>query len=235
MTTEPKLADTRSMGIVHSALRRDLERTRIVLSTEPYPNQKRRREIAKHVAWMMHFLHVHHAGEDNGLWPLVRTKNPAAGELLDEMDADHRRIAPAITAVEAAAQAYLDNESAREQLLAALAGLAEVLLAHLRREELEMMPIVSASITTEEYHQVEQEHFVNPKHFTELGVEGHWMIDGVSAEDRDLVLHMVPAVPRFILLHGFAGIYRRKRDLLWGDSPAAAVPSLNLAYLDGAV
>ncbi|MGZ5368500.1 MAG: hypothetical protein ACXWXV_04485, partial [Aeromicrobium sp.] len=39
-------------------------------------------------------------------WPLVRAKNPAAGTLLDQMDVDHKRIAPAITTLEEAAQAY---------------------------------------------------------------------------------------------------------------------------------
>lgn len=235
MTTTHEPADTRSMGIVHSALRRDLERTRMVLSTEPYPDAERRRGLGVHLTWMMHFLHIHHTGEDVGLWPLIRAKNPAAGALLDQMDADHRRIAPAITALEDAARAYRDDEGARETLLAALAGLAEVLLPHLRREELEMMPVVSATITTAEYHAVEQEHFVKPKSFMELGAEGHWIIDGLGPEDREVILHVVPAVPRFILLHGFARSYRRKRDLLWGDGPAAALPSLDLARLEGTV
>ena len=186
-----------------------------------------------HLVWMMHFLHIHHTGEDVGLWPLIRAKNPAAGALLDQMDADHQRIAPAITALEDAARAYRDDEEAREPLLAALAGLTEVLLPHLRREELEMMPVVSATITTAEYHDVEQEHFVKPKSFMELGAEGHWIIDGLGPEDREVILHVVPAVPRFILLRGFARSYRRKSDLLWGDGPAAALPSLNLARLEG--
>ena len=164
---------------------------------------------------------------------LIRAKNPAAAALLDQMDADHRRIAPAITAVEDAARAYRDDEEAREPLLAALAGLTEVLLPHLRREELEMMPVVSATISTTEYHDVEQEHFVKPKSFIELGAEGHWIIDGLGPEDREVILHVVPAVPRFILLRGFARSYRRKRDLLWGDGPAAALPSLNMARLEG--
>jgi hypothetical protein len=100
MTTTHEPADTRSMGIVHSALRRDLERTRMVLSIEPYPDPERRRALAAHVVWMMHFLHIHHTGEDVGLWPMIRAKNPSVGTLLDQMDADHRRIAPAITALE---------------------------------------------------------------------------------------------------------------------------------------
>jgi hypothetical protein len=39
--------------------------------------------LGKHVSWMLDFLHAHHSGEDAGLWPLVRRRNPAAVELLD--------------------------------------------------------------------------------------------------------------------------------------------------------
>lgn len=98
-----------------------------------------------------------------------------------------------------------------------------------------MMPVVSATITDTEYHVVEQEHFVKPKSFRELGAEGHWIIDGLGPEDREVILGVVPAVPRFILLRGFARNYRRKSNLLWGNGPAAALPSLNLARLEGTV
>ena len=64
-------ADTRTMGIVHSALRRDLERTRVALTTAPYPDAARRRAIGDHLLAMLHFLHVHHQGEGAGLWPMV--------------------------------------------------------------------------------------------------------------------------------------------------------------------
>jgi hypothetical protein len=225
-------ADTRSMGIVHSALRRDLERTRMVVSGPPYPDERRRRAIASHMLWMMHFLHVHHTGEDVGLWPLVRSKNPAAGDLLDRMDEDHRRIAPAITAVEDAARAYQDDPSAREGFLEALSELRAVLLSHLAREEREMMPVVATTLTDAEYRAVEQEHFVKPKGFLELGAEGHWILDGLPPEGREVMLGVVPAVPRFLLLHGFAPAYRRKKALLWGSGPAAALPSLDLARME---
>ncbi len=70
-------ADTRTMGIVHSALRRDLERTRVALTTAAYPDGERRRAIGEHLLAMMHFLHVHHHGEDEGLRPMWG-KGPAA-------------------------------------------------------------------------------------------------------------------------------------------------------------
>jgi len=222
-------ADTRSMGIVHSALRRDLERTRLVLVSESPLDERRRRALAAHVVWMMHALHLHHTAEDAGLWPLIRARNPSASALLDEMATDHRRIAPAITALEEAARAYRVDAGARERLLGALAGLNEVLLPHLRREELEMMPVVAATITPAEYRDVENEYFVKPKGFVELGAEGPWIVDGATPEDRDVILHVIPAVPRFVLMQTFGRRYRRKAARLWSDGPAATVPPLKVS------
>lgn len=221
-------ADTRSMGIVHSALRRDLRRTHMALETPPYPDESRRRALAAHVLWMCRFLHRHHAGEDAGLWPLIRKRNRTAGALLDRMEADHAQIAPALAAVEEAAQAYDEDASARGRLLTALSSLDDVLLPHLRREELEMMPVVAATITTAEYRALEHEYFVKPKGFVELGMEGHWVIDGAPSDDRDAILSVVPAVPRFLILHGFARRYRRQAALRWGTGPAASVPALHV-------
>ncbi|MDX5453885.1 MAG: hemerythrin domain-containing protein, partial [Rhodococcus sp. (in: high G+C Gram-positive bacteria)] len=76
-------ADTRIMRIVHSALRRDLTRAAQVLRTAPAPERTQRVALADHLVWMMQFLHLHHSGEDQGLWPLVRAVNPAAEALLD--------------------------------------------------------------------------------------------------------------------------------------------------------
>ena len=46
-----------------------------------------------------------------------------------------------------------------------------------------------------------------------------------------VMLALVPAVPRFIVLYGFARRYRRKTTLLWGDGPASRIPSLSLGSL----
>src|SRR5215212_3490794 len=106
MSTVDAPGDTRMMGIVHSALKRDLLRAREVLATSPPPQRRQRRALGGHVTWMMDFLHGHHRGEDVGLWPLVRERNPAAAELLDSLEADHARIDPAARAVTAAALDY---------------------------------------------------------------------------------------------------------------------------------
>ena len=224
-------ADTRTMGIVHSALRRDLERTRVALSTAPYPYGARRRVIGDHLLAMMHFLHVHHHGEDAGLWPMVQRKDPSTGPLLERMERDHEQIATAISALEEAAEGYGSGGLGREPLLSALAGLTEVLLPHLEREETEAMPVVSATLTRREWDDYEQDHAIKVKSFVELGDEGQWVLDGLGEEDRQVMMALVPALPRFIVLHGFARRYRRKTTLLWGDGPASRIPSLSLDSL----
>ena len=60
-------ADTRLMGIVHNALRRDLDRARAAISEPPFPADDQRTAIAAHLGWMMGFLHRHHETEDT--WP----------------------------------------------------------------------------------------------------------------------------------------------------------------------
>lgn len=212
-------ADTRLMGIIHEALRRDLCRTRTVLISTPPPGGDQREAIAEHLGWMMRFLHAHHTTEDQGLYPMVRARNPAAAALLDQMHSDHEVIAPAIGRFEAAAASYGRSNTGGEgeRLLVALDDLEEHLLPHLRREEDEMMPVVSSTITDGELRRWDEEQNIKPKSLGELGREGHWMLDGLGPEERDLLVHLVPPVPRFVLVHGFARAYRRHLAACWGD------------------
>jgi hypothetical protein len=217
MTTSLEPADTRMMGIVHGALRRDLLRMHDALTAEPYPQGRQRRALGEHVVWMMEFLHAHHTGEDEGLWPLVRARNPAADALLDSLEAEHRLIAPAAAALTAAGQRYAATvaDEPRAELVTALDALAAVLFPHLDREVEEAMPVVSASITQADWHALEQEYNIKPKSLAQLGMEGHWLLDGIDAEGYQVVVNTVPAVPRFILLHGFARSYRRRAQARW--------------------
>ena len=215
-------ADTRMMGIVHRALRRDLARATTALGPAPPPAEPQRRAIAAHLAWMLEFLHAHHESEDCGLYRVVRERRPDAAALLDAMDEDHRAVATQVQAVEAAAAEYgaSDDPAVRDRLLQAIAALEAVLLPHLDREEAEAMPVVSEAITQAEWQALEQEHNLDGKGLPQLAKEGHWLIDDASPEDRETVLGLVPAVPRFVMLHGFGRSYRHGRDACWNPARA---------------
>jgi hemerythrin-like domain-containing protein len=228
MRSEPLApADTTMMRIVHDALRRDLHRAQVAFEASPPPPPEQQLAIARHLAWMMSFLRAHHHSEDVGLYPLVRERAPAAVELLDQMDADHRAVAEAIADVEAATSSPVALGS-ETRVIAALASLSNVLLPHLEREESEMMPVVSTVVTDAEWRQLEEQHNLEGKSSRQLGIEGHWLIDDAHPEDRRRVLGLVPAIPRFILVHGFGRSYRRRAAACWG-SPRRRSRSVQLS------
>jgi hypothetical protein len=83
-----------------------------------------------------------------------------------------------------------------------------------------MMPVVSSTVTDGELRHWDEEQNIKPKSLAQLGREAHWILDGLGPDERDLVVHLVAPVPRFLLLHGFAGAYRRHLAACWGASPA---------------
>ena len=112
-------------------------------------------------------------------------------------------------------------------MIEGLDGLLQVLVPPLDREVAEAMPVVAASLTDREWDAVEQEYNIKPKTTRQLAAEGHWLLEGIDAEGYDVVVHKVPAVLRFILLHGFGPAYRRQAKARWAPdtSPAAAPAS----------
>jgi hypothetical protein len=100
-------------------------------------------------------------------------------------------------------------------LVGALDDLLVVLVPHLDREVAQAMPVVAASISDREWKDIEQQYFVKKKSAGELAMEGHWMIEDIDAEGYDVVVHTVPPVLRFVLVHGFGPAYRRRAKVRW--------------------
>lgn len=216
-------ADTTMMRIVHDALRRDLARARATLAEPGRATQAQMRAVGSHLDWMMRFLHAHHASEDQGLYPLVRARADGAEDVLDiltRMAGDHDAIATASTAVQVAATALASDPSdaTAARTVAALDALTAILLPHLQEEEDEAMPVTSRLITAAEWQAIEKTHNLDPKSMSDLGFEGHWLIDGASDADRATVVGVVPPVQRFVLLRGFARRYRRHAAACWGTA-----------------
>ncbi|MEU2256974.1 hemerythrin domain-containing protein [Nocardia xishanensis] len=218
MTTSADLerpADTRVMGIVHSAMRRDLRRARSALSAWPYPFDEQRVAIAEHLLWIMRFLRHLHESEDEHLYPLVRDHDPASARLLDRMDADHRAVVPAMDRLVDAAVTYRAAAEARADVLAALDELEAVLLPQLEREERQMMPVVSAAITEGEWRHWADEYNVKPLGPIELFDEGLFIVDGASPDDTAAIDDIVSAGPRRLMLPVMIKRYRKAAFRRW--------------------
>lgn len=227
MTTKPSPdapCDTRMMNLVHAALRRDLRRSSVVLA-DPQLHASRLEAVAGHLAFLADFLHDHHTLEDQYLYPQVRAKDPTAGPMLDRVDAEHGAVVPALERLRRRSAAPADRPS----LLEAVTELSRVLDPHLDYEEREVMPRVEAVLTQAEWEAYDAHNVDHPK--PELAFLGHWLIDGLPAEDVRTVTHQVPAVPRFVMMHLMGGSYRRMREAAWQGTAADDIGSAPLPQI----
>ena len=80
------------------------------------------------------------------------------------------------------------------------------------------MPIVARTLTHQLWEDFNQQHYIKTKTKTELGHEGHWLIDGVDPTGYTIVVGNVAPIPRFVLLHAFAGQYARACATRWGPA-----------------
>ena len=157
-------------------------------------------------------------GRDEGLWPLVTGRNPQAAGLLAAMEAEHALIVPAADRLSAAARRYDLEAGAVQQreLAAVLDELAAVVLPHLAREEADVLPLVSASISHAEWRDWEHVRNVKGKSPRYLARRAHWLMDGLDPDRYQVLVHLVPPPARLVIVHGFARSYRRACAARWG-------------------
>lgn len=223
--------DTRMNSVIHASLRRDLDRAALLLERPDDLTPVRLRTLGTHVVWLMDLLHDHHTTEDTRLFPVIRANNPDAAALIDAMDAEHHAIGEARWTLEQAGRsAEAGRPGAAEALREAVADLRAVLDPHLEHEERELPEVVVRSVTEEEWAGFEKSN-VEGKKPPELAFQGHWMLDNLEPAGAAVVRSKVPAVPRFVMLRFLGGAYRRRRDALWGGTPAETVRSQPLTPL----
>jgi archaellum component FlaC len=140
-----------SLLFVHSHIRRDLETVRQLAaealdgaSAEQLREQLNELKRGS-ILWRLQvnclrycsFVHLHHNAEDTHFFGELRQANPSINQVIDRLQADHRRVSDDLDAVEAAADALQHESSdARQSVVGALLALERNLLAHLDYEEL---------------------------------------------------------------------------------------------------
>lgn len=201
--------------IIHAAVRRDLARTEAALRTFPDGDAGRARDLKR--AWdsLWDMLHHHHEGEDEHVWPYLRTLDEVDPALADAMEGEHVAMAEAMTAATAAMAALVTTPSAAAAAEAAdrVARAAEVTSAHLDHEEREVMPIVVARMGTPEWKAVEKKLSVGS--LTDGGRMFAWLQDGMEPEMRTALRSTVPPPVTWLLSHLAGRSYHRDVAPVW--------------------
>ncbi len=154
--TQP-MADSRDMFVVHDMFRRQFKAIPGLVSEVPDQDAAQVAIVADHVTWMVTFLHAHHEGEDQYVWPKLLERIPVKIDpLILTMEAQHEGLAMALDDLAAKAARWRETSAIAER--DALAGAATELLAriaeHLDLEEREVLPLIDSYLTEKEWQKV---------------------------------------------------------------------------------
>lgn len=147
------LIDTRDMVCVHDVFRRAFADAPRQIASVRDGDAERAQCVAGYLAEVLWFLHAHHNGEDELLYPLLVERAPESGALFSRMETQHLAVATSIQAAEQAAERFRRSGSTGDgdALASACNSLIDEVAVHLTEEEVEVLPIASRTITPEEW------------------------------------------------------------------------------------
>jgi hypothetical protein len=184
-------ADLGFMRAIHAGLRRDAARLESLAPQLEQPGGAPR-EVPKGWASFRQVLHVHHAAEDDDLWPALRSHLTDERDLhqLDLMVAEHRDLDAAIEAVDAALTGGVGVRTAAR-------GLGEILRGHLDHEEQRVFPLLERHLSRREWRRFlrTERRRRPPRQRPEFLT---WVLEDASDQDAAAVLTELPRPARLV-------------------------------------
>ncbi|MFD6192559.1 hemerythrin domain-containing protein [Streptomyces sp. NPDC060275] len=190
--------DTHEMVLIHRVLRREFGQLPRLFRAAA-GDRARAKVIGAHAREMLTFLHTHHTGEDELLFPLLRERADLDPELMDRMDAQHAQVDGAVTAIAAELPAWTASADAAagERMAARIDAMMPTLIEHLAEEEQEILPIVSVTLTQSEWDALGKHGMSAIPLTRRLVILGHITEDTDEAERRRF-MKVLPAPARVV-------------------------------------
>lgn len=207
--------DTLTMNrLIHNAVRRDLARLEPGLRNLTEGDRGRADQLQRTWDNLSAQLTHHHEGEDDHVWPWLRSVGIDPG-LLDAMESEHEDLAAALGNADRAIAAACTSASPEQAAQAAdlVAEAATVVERHLAHEEQELEPLMAPHLGTAEWKAVEKKlRSVPPR---TAGWFFAWIQDGASSEELAYLHSLMPGPVLAILSKGFGRGYAKKVASAW--------------------
>jgi hemerythrin-like domain-containing protein len=156
VTTAPR---TEEMAVIHRIFRRGFPMVADLVRRIPPGATARAEAIAGHLDFLLNGLLHHHTGEDEIIWPRLLERAEPQAELINRMEKQHQVVAERSADVRTALTAWRQTAAYGEELAAALDEFTDALVEHLDEEEANLVPLMRAHITADEWRQLGQEAF----------------------------------------------------------------------------
>lgn len=152
-----KSCDASDMFAVHDAMRRTFvsEGGAFVRAVDP-SDAARFDAVVHYLEGMLALIHAHHESEDALVWPKLLQRAPEHVETIALGESQHAALGEAMSAVESTLEAWKASrdDAGRSALAEALEVLGARLSEHLDYEEAQLVPLIEAHITFEEWAQM---------------------------------------------------------------------------------
>lgn len=148
--------DASDMFAVHAALRSAVTRIHRLVSAGIGRDAERAGVLSTYLDTVLQLLHAHHTSEDDLVWPRLLERRPTDSVTITRVAEQHELLHPALAGLEAARSAWHANATPTSDaaLLIALQRLEEALLPHLEDEERLIVPMISESLSVEEWREM---------------------------------------------------------------------------------
>ena len=147
--------DLTSLLVIHRAIRKDLARLTTLLDQVDARNTTaaRRRAIRRYAASLLTEIRLHHAGEDDIVWPVIQA---TAGQAIDltPLTDDHHGLEALVAGVELALPALTGASAETTRLThlrTAVRDLRDMLDEHIADEEAQIVPVIRQYMPAESY------------------------------------------------------------------------------------
>jgi hemerythrin-like domain-containing protein len=222
------MADSSDMIVVHQMFRREFKAIPSLVSAVPEGDPGKVAIIADHVTWMVTFLHAHHEGEDEMVWPRLLKRVPGETDpLIYTMESQHQGLAQALDDLAAKAAQWRKTCAATER--DAVAGAGTDLLAriaeHLDLEESKVLALIDRYLTNKEWDQVGASG-LKKMSFGQLQVAFGMILNQATPAQAQIMRNVIPRVPWMIFSllgpRAYVRYARRLQGATVSATPAAA-------------
>src|SRR3954447_1074740 len=208
------MAEAMTMNkVIHGAVRRDL--ARFAAALDSFPEGSKDRAVRLSTAWKFFYgeLDQHHHGEHEIAWPAL-TAVGVQTSVLDEMDAEHERMAGALAQADLAFTALEQEptETNAKSARAVVADLEQVVAEHFAHEERELEPVYHDKRNTPEIKAMGRAFAKrNPLRSGDFVA---WVQNGATPQERAALRESMP--PPVVAVLGLLGQrYRRTVAPVW--------------------
>jgi hemerythrin-like domain-containing protein len=144
------------MVVIHRVFRREFGLLPGLIRRVTPGDVTRASVVADHAATLLEFVHVHHSGEDELLWPVLLERVEIEADLIHRMEEQHEYVARLVDRAHSLLPAWASDPTLDRgaDLAATFDDMAGALGEHLGDEEVEILPLAETHLSVAEWNRL---------------------------------------------------------------------------------